>query len=134
MEVRTIDEIEVVPVFTQEDFLTGTAPYEFVYQYKDNRFAQGRILNIISINAEAVKVKNFKGLYKEYEKSRNSNSLLTGNTTQFDGQEIELYCDKWIADEGGVSTYMGETKGEVYACVHPILPVQRLVNIDADYV
>lgn len=128
--MRTIDEIEVVPVFTQEDFLTGTAPYEFVYQYKDNRFAQGRILNIISINAEAVKVKNFKGLYKEYEKSLNSNSLLTGNTTQFDGQEIELYCDKWIADEGGVSTYMGETKGEVYACVHPILPVQRLVNID----
>lgn len=128
--MRTIDEIEVVPVFTQEDFLTGTAPYEFVYQYKDNRFAQGRIINIIGINAEAVKVKNFKGLYKEYEKSLNSNSLLTGNTTQFDGQEIELYCDKWIADEGGVSTYMGETKGEVYACVHPILPVQRLVNID----
>lgn len=136
MEVKPIEtitenqiEVQDFPVFTQEDFLTTTTPYEFVYQFKDDRFSQERILNRVSINARAVKVLNFKALYKEYEKRMSLQSgVIADNTTQFEDQEIELSCGHWQADDMGVSTMT--PYGEMYACVHPILPVLRLTNID----
>lgn len=40
----------------------------------------------------------------------------------------ELFCGSWICDANGVRFFEGH--GETYACYHPILPVQLLVNIE----
>jgi hypothetical protein len=37
-----------------------------------------------------------------------------------------MRCGNWIADNNGIRTY--SIYGEVLACYHPILPVQRLIN------
>lgn len=42
------------------------------------------------------------------------------------GIDSEMYCGNWMADNNGVRTF--GPFGEILACYHPILPVQRLVN------
>lgn len=80
-------------------------------------------------NAKAVKVSNFKKIFHEYVAMQShKNPLIAGGVTQFSDQPIELDCGQWRADDTGI--YMDGVYGEVCACPHPIMPVQRLVNID----
>lgn len=51
------------------------------------------------------------------------------NRTNFSGQTTELECGSWDATDCGI--YGTDKLGfEVTACYHPILPIQRLVNVD----
>lgn len=116
--------------YTRDDFLQGVEPYEYLYQYKDDGFTLERLLVEMSAQAAKVKVTNFKTLWRSYlkDQQKKTSVVQTDYVTNFEGQEIELNSGRWQADDYGVTT---ETVyGEVYACVHPILPVLRLVNID----
>ena len=126
--MRTIDAIE--KQYTQSDFLNGTEPYEYVYQYKDDPFTMQRVLAQMCIVASNLKIRNFKKLFGEYVAAQRkaNNTIYADNVTQFDNQEIELNCGQWQADELGISIIT--PFGEVFACNHPILPVMRLINID----
>lgn len=42
------------------------------------------------------------------------------------GVDTEMRCGNWVADNNGVRTY--GPFGEIMACYHPILPIQRLIN------
>lgn len=122
-----------IPTFTREDFLEGTAPYEFVYQFENDQFTLQRMLVKVSEQASAIcKVRNFKNLYKEYVKAqkRASGLVIADNVTQFDGQQFELNCGQWRADDWGISIESAYG-GEVEACNHPVLITERLVNIDS---
>ena len=59
-----------------------------------------------------------------------SGSVAPGfNRTDFTGQALELDCGGWTATDTGI--YGTDKMGfEVVACYHPIMPVQRLVNVD----
>lgn len=131
--MRKISGIEIkdFPVFTLDDFLNTTKPYEFVYGFKDDSFQLRQIVEKVSKNAAEVKFRSFKKTYESYVITLNQKSgyLLTDSTTQFEGQELELDCGQWRADEFGVSM-VTNYGAEEFACVHPILPVMRLVNID----
>lgn len=82
-------------------------------------------------NAGAVQFRAFKKTYESYVLTlkQKEGYVIADSTTQFEGQELELDCGQWRADEFGVSTVTGYG-AEEFACVHPILPVLRLVNID----
>ncbi len=116
--------------YTKDDFLFGSAPFEEVYRYKDDNFMLQKMLIIMADRAKLVGIRNFKTLFSEYVKAqkRKTNPIYLDNSTQFDGQPIELNAGDWKADDFGV-TREGDFKEEV-ACVHPIMPVMRLVNID----
>lgn len=81
--------------------------------------------------AAAVKFKGFKKAYGEYiiKLKRQSGAVYADSVTQFEGQPLELNCGQWQADDMGVSI-IGRYGEDAYACTHPILPVERLVNID----
>ena len=81
--------------------------------------------------AKLRRVSNFKKLFQEYVNAQKKAAgiILADSTTQFDGQELELNCGQWKADEYGI-TREGPYGGEIEACNHPILPVMRLINID----
>lgn len=49
--------------------------------------------------------------------------------TDFGGNYDDMRCGNWIANANGVRTF-GPFGGEILACYHPILPVQRLVNAE----
>ena len=120
-----------IPPFTEEDYLEGTAPYEYAYQFINDGFTLERVLVVMSNRAwKNAKVRNFRKLFSEYAKKKKAltKMIALDSVTQFDGQELELNCGSWRADEFGVCI---ETDfGTKYACNHPILPVMRLVNID----
>ena len=116
--------------YTYEDFADGTAPYEYIYQLEGDKFTQSRELEKLSRVALKLGFKAFKRTYKDYVRTvrEGVGKLYADGTTQFEGQELELNCGQWRADEFGVS--IDGRFGEEQACDHPILPVMRLVNVD----
>lgn len=120
-----------IPEFTRDDYLKSTAPFEYLYQYKDNQFEQKQLLNILSQQAAGVGVRNLAALFKAYVASiSGSNVVSSYNRTDFTGQALELDCGSWSASDVGI--YGTDKLGfEITACYHPILPVQRLINIDS---
>lgn len=116
--------------YTKEDFLTSPEPFEVVYRHHDNGFEFTQAIEQMACVAQSVGVRNFKTLFKEYCKAmgvRGRGNTIK-NATNFSGQPIELDCGNWIADDDGIRV---ETEmGEMLACIHPIMPTKRLVNID----
>lgn len=122
--VRTIQE------FTEQDFLEGTAPYEYLFEFKDDTFRLERELTKLCKVAAKFKIKNFKKMFQEYVKKQKelSGLICMNNITQFENQPMELLTGNWKADEYGIT--IDTPYGEKIACPHPIMPVLRLVNID----
>lgn len=126
--------MEQIPEFNKNDFLMTTAPYEWLYSHKDNRFVLKQFINRMSAQAKSVGVNNLTGLFNAYVaslKSQGQESIPGGNRTDFTGQEMELDCGSWEATDEGI---FGTDKVgfPITACYHPIMPVQRLVNIDTN--
>ena len=125
------NEIAVIPEYTADDFYNSSEPYSFLYQYKDDKFMLSQMREKLKAQAAKVGVKGFVGLWNAYLETINQQrGISMDNATQFDGQEIELFSGQYICDEYGVS--MTDKYGyEQTVCRHPILPVERLVNIDS---
>ena len=125
------NEIAVIPEYTADDFYNSSEPYAFLYQYKDDKFLLGQMREKIKAQAAKVGVKGFVGLWNAYLETINQQrGISMDNATQFDGQEIELFSGQYICDEYGVST-TDKYGYEQVICRHPIMPVQRLCNVDS---
>jgi len=111
-------------------YLTTTKPFEWLYTYKDNLFEQKQLLGLMSEQARGVGVRNLATLFKAYTQMVGGNTAPGYNKTDFTGQELELDCGSWEASDTGI--YGVDRMGlDVVACYHPIMPVQRLINIDS---
>ncbi|MBO5060263.1 MAG: DUF927 domain-containing protein [Clostridia bacterium] len=125
-----MNEIQI-PDFTKEEYLATPRPFEWLNAFAENNFQLMQMLEQVSKQASSVGVKNFKSLFKAYQKSlktQDSNIIL--NSTNFEGQELQLDCGMWTCDDFGV-TGTDKFGFEFVACMHPIMPVQRLINIDS---
>lgn len=124
-----MNEIQI-PDFTKEEYLMTTIPFEWLDNFSENKFQLMQVLCQMSEKAAAVGVKNLKSMFKIYQESITANQgNIIFNSTNFDGQELQLDCGHWKCDEFGV-TGIDKLGWEFVACTHPIMPVQRLVNID----
>ena len=118
-----------VPAFTHDDYLKTTKPFEYLYEHRENKFELKQLLGIMSDQAKNVGIKNLATLFKAYMETVSGTVTPGFNRTDFSGQEMELDCGGWAASDTGI--YGTDKMGfEVVACYHPIMPVQRLVNID----
>ncbi len=124
-------EIVVIPDYTASQFYDTTEPYEFLYRYRDNKFLLKQMVQKMKAKAGAVGVKCFISLWDAYQEMQaQKNGVMLANSTQFDGQEMELFSGEYICDENGV--FITDKYGyEQTICRHPIMPVQRLCNIDS---
>lgn len=125
------NEIAVIPDYTAEQFIDTEEPYAFLYQYRDNKFLLKQMVQKMKAKAGAVGVKCFIALWDAYQEMQaQKNGVMLSNSTQFDGQEMELFSGEYICDDGGV--FITDKYGyEQVVCRHPIMPVERLVNIDS---
>lgn len=130
-------EAEKIMVPTQyeyeyNDFL-GDAPYEKLYSYFGLPLVMNRESIKMADRAKEVGFKNFKSLWGEYLKikdlERRQQANLVPNQTEFDDQALELNCGGWESTDWGIFRYNRYGAKEI-ACSHPIMPVERLVNID----
>ena len=123
--------MEPIPSFDKEAFTDSTAPFEYVYKFSEDNFMMLGVLDKVSSIASSYGIKNFKTRFKAYCESQRkmANVIYSLNSTKFEGQILELDCGKWMCDESGITVY-DRIGGEVVVCEHPIMPVERLVNID----
>ena len=118
-----------MPAYTRDDYLTTTKPFEYLYAHKENKFEMKQLLGRMSAQAQTVGIRNLAALFKAYMETVSGTVTPGYNKTDFSGQEMELDCGGWSASDTGI--YGTDKMGfEVVACYHPIMPVQRLVNID----
>lgn len=117
------------PEFTLEDFksgrvfewLTGQTPYRQAMEEPE-----------LADEAKELGFRAWaKGLreYKKLLKQTTLSVLRDEGISDFAEQQIELNVGEWTADESGIWRY-GGGGNIVYACTHPIMPVQRLVSVD----
>lgn len=126
---------EIVPNwrYTEDDFLYTTLPYEELREYADNPFVHQRMIEAMARYVAGVGFKQLKKFYKAYltglkQSSSGGTVYVGGNPTCFDGQPMELNAGDWEADDGGIRRNFGGV--DCVACPHPVMPVERLVNID----
>lgn len=115
--------------FGPEDFLT-TAPYEALYQYHEQPFVHEAKQQELAMYAASQGFRGFKAMYKKYIESLKAKvgTIYIDNVTSFTGQPLELNAGDWDSTDCGVFRRSGFV--DEMACPHPILPVERLVNID----
>lgn len=118
--------------YTLEAFLTPE-PYEKLYELFSSQFLFQAASLRMEENAKAVGFKGFRGMLKrfldtKYAEKRQQKQIIP-NQTEFEDQPMELDCGVWESTDWGIfrETAMG---GREFACAHPIMPVERLVNID----
>ena len=121
--------MDEVPAYTRDDYLTTTKPFEYLYAHKENKFELKQLLGRMSAQAQTVGIRNLAALFKAYVETVSGTVAPGFNRTDFTGQGLELDCGSWSATDTGI--YGTDKLGfEVVACYHPIMPVQRLINID----
>lgn len=139
METANVANPEVVFLpekyeYTYDDFLTE-APYAKLYDLHASPFLFQTAVVKMNARAKEVKFVGFKDMLKRYMEAQQTERRknLVPNQTEFDGQAMELNCGIWESTDWGIyrETPMG---GREYACAHPIMPVERLVNIDTNEV
>ena len=113
--------------FEKEEFLTKK-PYEELYKYHQQPFVHAAKMEELAVYAASKGFKGLKTMYKKYIQSLNTNTIYIDNATSFTGQPMELNAGDWEAVDDGVYRKVGF--GEEVACPHPIMPIERLVNID----
>lgn len=125
------NEITTIPEYTAADYYNSSAPYEWLYQFKSDKFKLKQMTQKMKDKAGAVGVKCFISLFNSYcEMQAQRSGEMLANSTQFDGQDMELFSGEYICDETGV--FVHDKFGyEQNICRHPIMPVQRLCNVDS---
>lgn len=125
------NEIATIPDYTAGDYYNSSAPYDWLYQFKDDKFKLKQMTQKMKDKAGAVGVKCFISLFNSYcEMQAQRSGEMLANSTQFDGQDMELFSGEYICDETGV--FVHDKFGyEQTICRHPIMPIQRLCNVDS---
>lgn len=118
--------------YTAAEFLTPE-PYEKLYELFSSQFLFQSESIKLEENAKAVGFKGFRGMLKRFLDAKHAEKRqqkqILPNQTEFDDQPMELNCGIWESTDWGIfrETAYG---GREIACAHPIMPVERLVNID----
>lgn len=77
--------------------------------------------------------REFSNLLQSFFKDYQQKMMERGNVTQFTEQPVELQCGPWRATDLGVTMQKFDSRGmpvQITACMHPILPVEILKNVD----
>lgn len=125
-----MDNELMIPQFTADDYYTSSAPYEWLYTFKDDKFLMKQLTQRMKAQAGALGVRCFVALFNAYcESVKSRQGEIVGRSTEFENQQMELLCGEYICDENGVALLDKFGYQEVI-CRHAILPIRRLVNID----
>lgn len=123
---------EALKFYSKEEFNTEI-PYQVLFAHRDDGFVYMQMFNDLNANAESVGFKRFgtmvKAYFNQHDDRRGGINSVVNNLTSFRDQPIELFTGDWIAGDEGIMR-RNHDQGMDVACVHPILPVQRLINID----
>jgi hypothetical protein len=114
-----------------EGSFTGSELYQTIYSIADPKArAQAKAIALAAAR-KCHMVRPFQQQCKAYEQPGEAPGR-SGNVTDFAGAAVSLRCGAWTANDSGIGRMVTRGQSQVYedACRHPILPVERLVNIE----
>lgn len=123
------------------DAITADEPFndkifEHILSITDPVLRASAIEDVRKKCRELKRIREFDNLLKAWQTKKAQELRRSGgNKTQFTDQELILNCGEWIANDAGVYKIDISGKGEpikITACPHPILPVERMVNLDTE--
>jgi len=129
--------LDITALDTKEKLLSK-AVLDEVFEIQDEI---DRAIMLLSLQEKA-KMLGVKGqfddlvrAYKKVDlsfKKANQRAPASGidNYTDFDGPYEPMYCGSWLANENGVYS-QNMSQVEQIACYHPILPIERLKNLES---
>ena len=112
-----------------------------VFDQEDELYKSRLLLSLEDRAGELGVKKKFQELVKAYkrveremrrrERDKKNQPCTLEQWTNFDGPYDRMQCKEWIAGEGGIFL-RNPTTGytDILACYHPILPVERLRNLE----
>lgn len=112
--------------------------FEEIFDQEDPIY-QARLMLSLEDRAEELGVKTkftkllnaYKKAQKEMARKSTRDMSLVESWTNFDGPYDRMQCRSWIAAEDGICLYNPNTgQTDIMACYHPILPVERLKNLE----
>lgn len=111
-------------------------PDEIFYQIFeiDDHVERTQFVEALRNRARVLKrSREFSNLLQSFFKDYQQKMMERGNVTQFTEQPVELQCGPWRATDLGVTMQKFDSRGmpvQITACMHPILPVEILKNVD----
>lgn len=109
---------------------------------EEDEIYKARLLLTLTDRAQELGVKTkfeklvqaYKKAKAKYDKENKSAPVAQQDSleriTEFDSDTYtEMKCGNWIANGNGIRTF-NPFGGEILACYHPILPIQRLINAE----
>ena len=129
MIILVIGELDKPNILSEEIF-------KMIFETEDE-IERAHLILALTDRAEDLKVKGkFETILKAYKKvdleTRKKSRQITKaeNWTGFVGEYEPMWCGSWIASDEGI--YMQSMNGlvDILACYHPILPVERLKNLE----
>lgn len=119
-----------IPQYTADEYYTSSAPYEWLYAHREDKFLMKQLTQRMKAQAGAVGVRCFVALFNAYcESIKSRQGEVVGRSTEFENQPMELLSGEYICDENGVAI-MDKYGYQENICRHAIMPIRRLVNID----
>lgn len=111
--------------------------FEEIFNEENEIYRSRLILSLEDRAAELGVKKKFETMLNAYKKvdretKQRKKQLQTAgmnNYTDFDGPYENMYCGSWIATETGIYAQNMATVEQI-ACYHPILPIERLKNLE----
>ncbi len=110
--------------------------FEEVFEQEDEIYKAKLLLSLQDRAAElGVKgkfdsmVKAYKKVDRETKQKKRQKTNEMNNYTDFIGPYENMYCGSWIAGEKGIYAQNMATVEQI-ACYHPILPIERLKNLE----
>ena len=111
--------------------------FDEVFNQEDEIYKARLLLSLQDRAAELGVKGKFDQMVKAYKrvdretKQRKKQQQTAGmnNYTDFDGPYENMYCGSWIATETGIYAQNMATVEQI-ACYHPILPIERLKNLE----
>lgn len=77
-----------------------------------------------------VMVRAFSKVDKENRQKHTVSQSMMDQWTNFTGQYDNMRCGSWIASDKGIYTFSKDYSNEVVVCYHPILPIERMKNLE----
>lgn len=116
--------------------LTGDDTLIRIFSISDNVERERYISKLRNRAQRLGETRNFNNILKAFQQSYIQEKKRTGaKGIKITDSPIEnLKCNNWIVDDSGVYQYkvLNYEQIKIIACSHPILPVERLINIDTN--
>lgn len=108
-----------------------------VFEQEDEIYKARLLLSLedraaeLGVKGKFTKLVNaFKRVEKATRQRKQQQNSLVDNWTNFTGEYDNMMCGSWVASDNGIYTFNKDYSNEVIVCYHPILPVERLRNLE----